>query len=376
MEQKLTSLTIFFPFYNDEGTVDKQLEEAFRIGGNLTDDLEVIALIGGKSKDKTAEKIWAAKQKYPNLKVVDKSDNWEGYAVIKYGLASTTKDWVFYTDGDAQYHLEELPLLVEKYFDSKADVINGYKKHRGDGVLRFILGDLYAKISSFLFELPIRDTDCDFRLIRNDFLRKIELVSHDSSILGEMIKKLELVGAKFAEVPVNHYPRIYGKSNYSPLKLAYEKIIGDIKLYFKLKKMMSPQNSVRIFKFGAVGVVSILVQTVLFNVLILISSIHPASATIIADQVAIISSFYLNNKFTFKDRKHINIGQIGKAFLKFYLIVMTTTIVQAFVVYLGVHLFGRNVLVSNLFFIVGLGITFPINYVLQKHNVWGKKYAK
>ena len=235
--KKLTSLSIFFPFYNDAGTVERQIDNAYKTGTMLADNLEVIALHGGNSKDNTFQKITDMKKKYPNLVVVDKSDNWEGYAVIKYALQRATKDWIFYTDGDAQYHLEEdLPALVEKQFETGADVVNGYKKERGDNFMRVFLGDCYARISSWVCKLPIRDTDCDFRLIRRSFLDKITLESHDASILPELVKKLQLAGAKFAEVPVSHYEREYGTSSYTALGLTIEKIVGDTKLFFKMRK--------------------------------------------------------------------------------------------------------------------------------------------
>jgi len=234
---KLTSLSIFFPFLNDGGTVRTQIENAYKIGRLVTDDLEVIAINGGQSKDDTYEQILHMKTLYPDLMVINKHDNKEGYAVIKHGLKNASKDWVFYTDGDAQYHLEkDLVKLVDKQASTKADVVNGYKRHRGDTQLRTSMGNIYKTLSSNIFRLPIRDTDCDFRLIRKTFLDKISLESTDASILPELIKKLEIAGAKFSEIEVAHYQRIYGKSNYNVLSLLKEKLIGDIKLYLKMRK--------------------------------------------------------------------------------------------------------------------------------------------
>lgn len=234
---RLSSLSIFFPFYNDEGTVERQITYAHEVGKTITDDLEVIALHGGPSKDNTWQKILEMKNKYPDLVIIDKTNNFEGYAVIKYGLQQATKEWVFYTDGDAQYRIEEdLIKLVKKQIKTNADVINGYKNHRGDSFLRTFLGNAYKFLSKSLFKLPIKDVDCDFRLIRTSLLKKITLESQDASILPELVKKLELEKAKFREVQVSHYRRLYGKSNYTAFSLLKEKIIGDIRLYFKMKK--------------------------------------------------------------------------------------------------------------------------------------------
>lgn len=74
---KLSSLTMFTPFYNDAGTVSATIESCYKYGQMVTDDLEVIALHGGNSKDTTHEEIIKMRDKYPSLRIIDKRDNWE-----------------------------------------------------------------------------------------------------------------------------------------------------------------------------------------------------------------------------------------------------------------------------------------------------------
>lgn len=234
--RKLTSLSIFFPFYNDEATVERQVRAAYKVGRAVAREVEVIAIHGGKSRDNTLGEIRRVKRIFPDLIMIDKTDNKEGYAVIKYGFYKASKDWIYYTDGDAQYHLEQdLPKLVAKQMMTGAEVVNGYKKRRSDNVLRRVAGDAYRVLAKMLFRLPVRDVDCDSRLIKKSLLSQIKLESHDASILPELIKKLELAGAKFAEVSVSHFSRVYGASNYSVWSLFKEKLLGDLKLYFYFK---------------------------------------------------------------------------------------------------------------------------------------------
>jgi ubiquinone/menaquinone biosynthesis C-methylase UbiE len=233
---KLSSLTIFFPFFNDEGTVDALLSQAYAVGRTLTEDLEVIAIHGGVSKDQTLDAILRAKKQHPDLVILDHSDNKEGYAVIKHGFYAATKEWVFYTDGDGQYHLKDLPKLVERQLATQSSIVNGYKISRSDPWNRVLLGKAYQLFCRLFFRFPIRDVDCDFRLIEKKLLSQIEFSCCDSSILTELILHLKHLGAKFSEVPVNHYPRSYGQSNYSWFSLMKEKIVGDLTLYFKWKQ--------------------------------------------------------------------------------------------------------------------------------------------
>ena len=242
--KQLSGLTIFFPFLNDEGTVERQIILAYTVGKRYAKEVEVIAIHGGHSSDQTKKKIIQMQSFYPKLIVLNKEHNTEGYAVIKHGFTNSSKEWIFYTDGDAQYHLEEdLVKLIEKQKKSKADVVNGYKVTRHDIRIRVILGNIYKFMSRKIFNLPIRDVDCDFRLIRKSVLSKINLESSDASILPELIIKLNMLNAKFAEIPVHHYPRVYGKSNYTALGLMMEKIIGDFLLYFKIRKMKIKYNN-------------------------------------------------------------------------------------------------------------------------------------
>lgn len=367
----LPSLTIFFPFYNDEGTVEVQIDNAFEIGNKLTDDLEVIALHGGTSSDKTWERILEVKKKYPSLKIIDKRDNNEGYAVIKHGFDASTKEYVFYTDGDYQYHLEEdLEPLAKKLIDTNSDVANGFKKRRSDNFLRRLLGKSYSYFSRYVFEIPIKDTDCDFRIIKKSFLNKIKLESSNASILPELIKKLQNQGAKFVEIPVSHYNRVYGNSNYSALSLLKEKLFGDIKLYFYMRKLRVIDDKLRIFRFAFVGFVSLILQLTIFNILILWIDTNRAVAAFLSDQIPIVISFFINSRFTFRDKGvGVNLRSLMK-FSKYYLIVLTSTIIQTATVFIGTILFGDGVLVSNISLVVGLVFAFIWNYLFQSRIVW------
>jgi len=399
--KRLSSFTIFFPFYNDAGTVEKMITEAFEEGSKSTNDLEVIALHGGASKDNTFDEIKKMKQKYPSLKIIDKSDNTEGYAVIKYGLKAATKDLVFYTDGDAQYSVkEDFHKLVELQIKTGADVVNGYKKVRGDNLIRTFLGNAYSLFSRALFRSPIRDMDCDFRLIKNNLLKKIELNSHDASILPELVTKLKLMKAKFAETPVHHYERSYGKSNYNPLQLTKEKLLGDIRLYVKFKKQLNSEyetvlhyaskemskskspfvraiskGDYRILKFLSVGVSSVLIQSIIFNILIIGFRVHPVIATILSDQISIVSSFILNSRYTFADKNiHFALSAIFKRFSKYYPVVVTSTLIQAGIVFIGTSVFGSSILVANISLGIGILIGIAWNYTLQNLLVWKNRF--
>ena len=71
---------------------------------------------------------------------------------------------------------------------------------------------------STLFALPVRDVDCDFRLFRRALLERVQLTSVSGTIALELVFKFQRFGARFAEVPVHHYHRVYGRSQFFTLR--------------------------------------------------------------------------------------------------------------------------------------------------------------
>jgi hypothetical protein len=94
------------------------------------------------------------------------------------------------------------------------DVVQGFKLRRADGWARRVVGRVYHRFVATMFGLRIRDTDCDFRLIRRSVLDEITLTHSTGVICVELVRKLQDVGARFVEVGVHHYRRVYGTSEF------------------------------------------------------------------------------------------------------------------------------------------------------------------
>jgi hypothetical protein len=104
--------------------------------------------------------------------------------------------------------------------------VNGYKLERNDPWHRIWIGKTYNQFAKLLFQVSLRDIDCDFRLIRRKLIEDIELESTSGTICVELVRKLELVGMTVEEVGVHHYPRLHGRSQFfrvrSLLKTLYQ----------------------------------------------------------------------------------------------------------------------------------------------------------
>ena len=103
-------LSIFFPAYNDAGTIASLALVAHMAARTLTDDYEVIVVDDG-SPDHTGELLDEMATHFPWLKVVHHAKN-RGYGgALRTGFETASKELVFYTDGDAQYDPRELVKL-------------------------------------------------------------------------------------------------------------------------------------------------------------------------------------------------------------------------------------------------------------------------
>lgn len=210
--KRISSISAVFPAYNDGGTIASMVAAAWVALRQVTEDFEIIVVNDG-SADYTSVMLEEVSTRYSELRVITHSSN-QGYgAALRTGFSAAKKDWVFYTDGDSQYNPLELVNLVDALCDG-VDVVNGYKLTRNDSWMRILIGRAYHYFVKFLFSIRIRDVDCDFRLIPRIILEEVELKSNSGAICLELVKKIQDAGYIFAEVPVNHYSRKYGVSQF------------------------------------------------------------------------------------------------------------------------------------------------------------------
>lgn len=225
-------LSIFFPAYNDSGTIASLVIAARATAQKLTQDFEVIVVNDG-SADHTADIVDELARTYPEVRVIHHPKN-RGYGgALRSGFSGATKEFIFYTDGDAQYDPTELELLWPKMVPG-VDVVNGYKISRSDPMHRIIIGRVYHHTVKLLFGLKVRDVDCDFRLLRRSVFDRISLEHNSGVICLELMKKLTDAGCVIAEVPVHHYHRAFGKSQFFNFPRLWHTAQDVLKLWYKL----------------------------------------------------------------------------------------------------------------------------------------------
>jgi len=229
---KPAGLSVFFPAYNDSGTIASMVIRAVQAASELTPDYEVIVVNDG-SGDATPAIIDELARTYPRVRIVHHPTN-RGYGgALQTGFRTATKELIFYTDGDAQYDPAELAALWAKMAPG-VDLVNGYKISRSDPLHRIVIGRLYHHFVSLLFGLSVRDVDCDFRLMRRAIFEKIDLSKTSGVICLEMMKKIEDAGFRIVEVPVHHYHRAFGKSQFFNFRRIAKTGLDVLRLWYEL----------------------------------------------------------------------------------------------------------------------------------------------
>jgi glycosyltransferase involved in cell wall biosynthesis len=225
-------LSVFFPAYNDSGTIASLVITAIKTAERLTPDFEVIVVNDG-SADRTAEIADELARIYPQVRVVHHERN-RGYGgALRSGFAAATRDLIFYTDGDAQYDPGELEGLWSA-FSADVDLVNGFKISRSDPWHRIVIGRIYHHTVKRLFGLRVRDVDCDFRLMRRSIFDRVSLEKNSGVICLEMMKKIQDAGFRISEVPVHHYHRAYGRSQFFNFRRLFKTGVDVVNLWVEL----------------------------------------------------------------------------------------------------------------------------------------------
>jgi glycosyltransferase involved in cell wall biosynthesis len=229
---KKPTISAFFPFLNDWGTIGSLVTAVDAILQKVASNYEIIIVDDG-SDEKSKEILKMLDKKFPKLRIITHKTN-KGYGgALKSGIYGSKMDWIFYTDGDAQFDPRDLKILLDKK-NKTTDIICGYRIKRADPFYRLLTGRTYHYLTKLLFNIPLKDIDSDFRLMRRGIFEKVKLESDSGLICVEMIRKIADFGYKFQDVGVTHYWRTSGKSAFFNINRISKVVFGLLVLWYHL----------------------------------------------------------------------------------------------------------------------------------------------
>lgn len=210
MSERLPALTFFFPAYNEEENVEAVVREAQETLPRFADEFEIVIVDDG-SRDRTGEIADRLAAQDPRVRVIHHRPN-RGYGgAVRSGLEGPRHPYVFFTDGDRQFRLADLGLLIAEI--AGADAVVGYRAKRMDPPKRLFIAWVYKQVLRVLFGSRFRDVDCAYKLFRSEIFRRVPLArvrSNGAFFSAELLLVLRAAGVRVRQVAVPHHPRLAG----------------------------------------------------------------------------------------------------------------------------------------------------------------------
>ncbi len=230
--QSVRGITVFFPCYNEQDNVARTVERALEVLEKLNADFEVIIVDDG-STDNTGRIADEIAGRDNRVRVVHHHPNLGYGAALQSGFKAATKELVFYTDGDGQFDIREMPPLLPLM--DKADIVSCYRLNRQDNLVRRINGWCWTKLVCLLFGMKVRDIDCAFKLYKREIFDHVELSSIGALINAEILARAVRRGYRLTERGVHHYPRTAGRQTGGNPRVILRAFKELIKLYHQIK---------------------------------------------------------------------------------------------------------------------------------------------
>lgn len=208
-EGDVLSISAVLPAYNEEQVIAASVAAMVKTLESYGADYEVIVVNDG-SRDRTAEILTQLSIENPRVRMVSHERN-QGYgAAVWTGFISATKDLVFLTDGDKQFDVDELSLLLPMM--DGADMVIGYRIKRADPPMRLLNAWGWKLLVNSLFGYTARDIDCAFKLFRRRILDRVDVHARGATLSAEFLIKARRLGYVIRERGVSHYPRPAGQA--------------------------------------------------------------------------------------------------------------------------------------------------------------------
>jgi len=205
---KKPDISVFFPVYKDERTVERVTQKAIKVLSEVADQYEIIIIDDG-SPDRSGEIADELARQYPFVSVVHHPKNLGYGAALKSGFAKARYEWICFTDGDDEYDIFDLRKLIAlRDFYDLVITFRYVKIYSGD---RQFISWVYNGVLRALFRTSYRDISTGLRLVRKSVIDRIDCQSNSPFIGAELTIKVMLKGYRVGEVGIQTFPREFGK---------------------------------------------------------------------------------------------------------------------------------------------------------------------
>jgi glycosyltransferase involved in cell wall biosynthesis len=231
VDQEKPEISLFYPMYNEEKNIERAVHRAHKVLGSVASAYEIIIVNDG-SADRTGEIAERLARESDRVRVVTHERNLGYGAALRSGIGAARLPLIFYTDGDNQFDLGELPGLLPLL--EGAEIVTGYRVNRKDGLMRLINARIFNVASGILFGIHLKDIDCAFKLYKKEIFSRMRLFSMGAIIDLEILAKAKSLGYTIREIGVSHFPRQQGSQTGANLSVVLKAMLEILRLRFDL----------------------------------------------------------------------------------------------------------------------------------------------
>lgn len=240
-------ISIIIPIYNEHDNINPLYEKLASELPLLGRDFEVVIVNDG-SNDGSEELLAQVSGKDARFKIVNLCRNYGQTAAMMAGIDYAKGEIIVPMDGDLQNDPKDIRRLIEK-LDEGYEVVSGWRKDRQDDAWKRNFPSRIAnRLISLISGVHLHDYGCSLKAYHRDVIKGVKLY-------GEMHRFIPIYaswfGARVAEIPVTHHPRIHGTSKYGLERVA--KVVLDLLVV----KFLAKYATKPIYIFGGFGIVVI-----------------------------------------------------------------------------------------------------------------------
>ncbi len=204
------AITVFFPVYNDERTVERLTLKALEVLRDVASEYEVIIVNDG-SPDRSGEIADRLAQEHPQVRAIHHNTN-KGYgAAIRTGFEAARYELVCQTDGDFEYDIQDLRKLIRLH--PYYDLIITFRYVKLYSNWRIFVSGVYNALCRLLFRSNFRDISTGLRLVRKSVYDELTIISTSPFIGAEITFRTMLKGYRVGEMGIQTFPREFGSGS-------------------------------------------------------------------------------------------------------------------------------------------------------------------